>query len=122
MNRENNNKKPIMIGALLGLLLSGVLSFTQNIDAMFYFSSAPYYIDSLILGSEGLVSMVTFIYFITIFSLLGYIFSLKLAKKFKLLAVIVIVIFHCVLMRLGGKALFDGLPKAISNALPSDSQ
>lgn len=120
MCKDNNNKKPIIIGALLGLVLSTVLCFTQNIEAMFYFSAAPLYIDSLLIGSEGLVSIVTFIYFIGIFSLLGYIFLLKLANKFKLLAVIVIVILHCVLLRLEGKVIFDGLPKAISNAFPSD--
>jgi hypothetical protein len=117
---HSKNKRPIIMGAFLGLVLSLVLCFTQNIESMFYFSAAPYYIDSLVLESGGLVSIITFIYFIAIFSLLGYVFSLKLAKKFKLLAVIIIVILHCDLMQLGGETLFDGLPKAISNAFPSN--
>ncbi len=118
---QNKNNMPTFIGALFGLVFSMILYFTQNIDFMFYFSAAPYYINSLILGNDGIVGIITFIYFIGISSLFGYLFSSKLDKKFIMLAVFVIVFIHLMLVQLGGKTLFDGLPEAISNAFSSNS-
>src|SRR3989338_1477506 len=68
----SNNKRPVIIGAFCGLILSVVLCFTQNIDFMLYFSGAPYYINSLMFERKGFVSITTFIYFIGLFSLIGY--------------------------------------------------
>jgi hypothetical protein len=110
---QNKNNMPTFIGALFGLVLSMILYFTQNIDFMFYFSAAPYYINSLTLKNDGIVGIITFIYFIGISSLLGYLFSLKLDKKFIMLAVFVLVFIHLMLVQFGGKTLFDGLPGAI---------
>jgi hypothetical protein len=97
---QNNNKKPIVISAFLGLVLSLVLCFTQNIESMLYFSGAPLYIDSFVLESEGLVSIITFIYFIGLFSLIGYLLSIELNKLYFILICISIIIIHLFLVRL----------------------
>ncbi len=107
---------------MLGLTLATTLYFTQNIELMSYFSVAPYYINSLTFRGEGFINITTFIYFIVMFSLLGYVYSCNIAKKFKWLIILGIIIFHCILLRLGGSMIMDGLPKAISNALPSNSK
>ena len=119
---NHNNKRSIIIGAILGLVFSVVLYFTQDIEPMIYFSVAPYYVNSLTFRSDGFINIITFFYFIIIFSLSGYLCSSNIARKFKLLTVIVIVILHCVLLRLGGNAILDDLPKAIVNALSADSK
>jgi len=104
---NHNSSKPIIVGVILGLVLSVILCFTQNIDLMFYFSGAPYYIDSLILGSEGIVSIITFIYFIGLFGLIGYLSSLNLKRIQFVLICVVILVVHLILLKFAGDSVFS---------------
>ena len=107
MNKDNHNSKnPIIIGAFLGLALSVVLCFTQNIDFMIYFSGAPHYIDSWLFEREWLVSVITFIYFIGLFGLAGYLLSTNLKKSYFIMFCLVVLVIHFVLLKFAGDSIF----------------
>lgn len=103
----HSRNKPIIVGAIFGLVLSVILCFTQHIDLMIYFSGAPYYIDSLILGSEGIVNIITFIYFIGLFGFIGYLSSLNLTRIQFVLICVVILVVHFILLKFAGDSLFS---------------
>ncbi len=104
---QNKNKIPILIGILVGLAFSILLYFTQNNDLMFYFSGAPYYIDSLIFHGEGFVSTTAFVYFMGLFGLLGYFLSIKLNRWYFILFCIFFTVTHFLLLKLAGDAIFS---------------
>lgn len=104
---QSNNKKPILIGALAGLALSVFLCFTQNNDFTLYLSCAPYYLDSLFFQRDGMVSVTTFVYFIGLFSLMGYLISIKLSKLYLVIFVFLVICIHFILLKMSGDVIFQ---------------
>ena len=113
-----NMKRNVFIGFLIGVVFSVVMILYQHVELFFYFNAAPYFIDTFFPKFVN-VGLITFLYFIAFFSLLGYTLSLNCSKKYKILIFVIMVSLHCLLARFGGKALFQDLPEAISNAMPS---
>lgn len=110
-----NQNRPIIIGALIGLVVSIVLSFTQNVEAMLYLSGAPHYLDALTLKSDNLVSPVTYLYFIALFSSIGFLIARRLPKKIVAVAIVILIAAHIVLAWQGAHDIFDELPNALSS-------
>jgi hypothetical protein len=103
-----SKKLYILLGATIGLLVSIILVIGQKYDVLFFLSGAPYYLDSIIIRSGLLVSYVCFIYFILLFSFLGYLFTIKLSIRNRIMIFVLITIIHMGLVYLGGKGLFGG--------------
>jgi hypothetical protein len=104
------NNKRLIIGALFGVFLSIITCFTQKYDVMAAcFWAAPAYINSLIFLKADYTNVVIFIYYISIFSLIGYLSSLKLKKSIFFLLCLSILIIHFVLLKLEFKSIFAAL-------------
>ncbi len=110
--RSKINPYPVL-GALIGLIVSLLLLALQDVEALFYLTAAPYYLDVITVNSGHLVSVITFIYFICIFSLLGYIFTKKISKTQLIVVFLVMLLAHITLAKLGSRDIFNGLWEAL---------
>jgi hypothetical protein len=89
---------------------------TQKIDSFFYLSAAPYYLDSITIKSGDIISVVTFVYFISLFAFIGFLMGRKVRLPYMAGIVILILVVHLFLGSLGGRNLFTGLLKALKMA------
>lgn len=103
----------MLCGAIGGFLLTVILWLNQERDFAPYFLFAPYYIDSILFKADRFVSAVTFAYFIILFSLIGYFISKKDRLFCKILAVVLLILIHFLLAKLGGRLFFSGLLDAL---------
>lgn len=105
----NRREKSIFVGVVTGLIISVILLYTQQIESMFYFSSAPLCIDSLTIDSDGLVSIVTFVYYIVIFGFIGYLSSItsKWKSAFLIGVLVATIATHIVLTGCGAETVFS---------------
>lgn len=96
----------IAIGALLGTLVGVVLTVGQQCDFLLYLSMAPYYIDTITIKTDALISPITYAYFIVLFSFIGYLVSTNIPKRYLFIIIIVVIVFHVLLVSRGGRAYF----------------
>ena len=108
--------KPVFAGGLLGLAVGLFLLVTQKIDLFFYLSAAPYYLDSITLKTGNVISVVTFVYFASLFAFIGFLVERKVGLPYMAAIVILMIMAHLLLGSLGGRNLFIGLLKALKMA------
>ncbi len=108
--------KPVFAGGLIGLAVCLVLLVTQKIELFFYLSAAPYYLDSITLKSGNVISVVTFVYFVSLFAFIGFLIGKKVRLPYMAGIVIFMIVVHLFLGSLGGRNLFVGLLKALKMA------
>lgn len=103
----------IIIGGIIGFLLSLVLYFTQEFEPFFYLTAAPLHLDHLTFNSEGLVSVITFAYFILIFAALGYLIVAKLPRTRQITFIVLIIALHVCLAYSGARTVTAGMLAAL---------
>jgi len=92
----------VLAGVIVGLLVSIILFLCgQDINPLLLLSGAPYYIDAITVNSTKLVSFVCFIYFISLFSFIGYLITIQIKKKNLIYIILIIIVIHIVLIYLG---------------------
>jgi hypothetical protein len=83
------------------------LLIVQDIRILLALVGPPLVLNRITINLSSLVNFVTFIYFIFLFSFLGYLLGLRMKRTHFMMILGLIFAMHIVFAYLGGKALFS---------------
>jgi hypothetical protein len=107
--KKRKNLKFVLIGAGVGFVISIFLFVAQDTELLFALSGAPFFLNRIIINSKGLVNYMTFLYFVIVFSFIGYLVTLQLKRMHLIIIILLLIALHATLVYSGAKLFSEDL-------------